>query len=114
MHNRIENTNLIWSPGCHCCIVLFINHFSIVFSHYVLGLGVVGRRLGPFAIVGVVRPDMVGVCRPVGVALPDRLGVDVFGVRDEEGLGGVGVVDRPSGVPGVGVFDRPNGCRGLM
>lgn len=81
-------------------------------------LGVVGRRLGPFGIVGVVRPVGVGVVRPVvGVWRPDLVGV-VFGVDVDRGvdkvLGGVGVVDRPNAVVGVGVVERPNGCRGLI
>lgn len=75
-----------------------------------------GKRRGPFDIVGVVRPDCVGVALPVlGVCRPD-LGVD-FGVEDgliPDDLGGVGVVDRPNAVDGVGVVDRPNGCRGLI
>ena len=51
--------------------------------------------------MGVVRPDNVGVVRPVpalpGVKRPDLFGVGAFGVEvalgvDVEGRGGVGVV----------------------
>ena len=79
----------------------------------------VGNRRGPFDIVGVVLPDIVGVVRPVGVIRPDRTGVICFGVDEDLGvdnvlgLGGVGVV-RPNDDVGVGVVDRPKGCRGLM
>lgn len=83
-------------------------------------LGVVGRRLGPFDMVGVERPVDVGVVLPVvvGVCRPDLVGV-AFGVEDDlgvdnEDLGGVGVVDRPNAVDGVGVVERPNGWRGLI
>ena len=72
----------------------------------VLVFGVVGSLRGPFAspgVVGVVRPDSVGVVRPVpallGVKRPDLFGVGAFGVDvalgvEVEGRGGVGVVDR--------------------
>lgn len=65
-------------------------------------------------MVGVVRPVGVGVVLPVvGVCRPDLVGV-AFGVEvdlgvDIEDLGGVGVVDRPNAVDGVGVVERPNG-----
>lgn len=95
-------------------LIITVNH-----KCYTLGLGVVGNLRGPFDIVGVVRPDIVGVERPVGVTRPERagvicLGVDVdLGVELVLGLGGVGV-DRPNDDGGVGVVERPNGCLGLM
>ena len=93
--------------------------YQLLVWHYTFGVfGVVGRRLGPFDIVGAVRPLGVGVVLPVGVCRPDLVGV-AFGVEDNRGvdrddLGGVGVVDRPNAVDGVGVVERPNGWRGLI
>lgn len=93
--------------------------YLLLVWYYTFGVfGVVGRRLGPLAIVGVVRPLGVGVVRPVGVWRPDLVGV-AFGVEDSRGvdsddLGGVGVVDRPNAVDGVGVVERPKGWRGLI
>ena len=80
-----------------------------------------GNLLGfPFANVGVVRPDIVGVVLPDGVTRPDRLGVPDLDALvdlgvDGVGRGGVGVIERePYELFGVGVVDRPKGCLGLM
>lgn len=87
---------------CELCII-----YVLPYKCYTFGvLGVVGRRRGPFDIVGVVRPVGVGVVLPpdVGVCRPDLVGVDFgvevdLGTADEEDLGVVGV-DRPNAVVG--------------